>query len=147
MRARFSAFTTIRSKSTKTGSVKSRSSNDSGVENSKILPCCHSRLKPLARNSASRAFSVSVCGESPPLATGLALAAGLRRRPRRFAGFPPLRPPRSGVALTTGNSAFSRVPSPSARTASAASSTESRFTSPSQCTQCTVPQRAYSSRR
>ena len=39
IRGRFSALTTIRSKRTKTGSVKSRSSSDSGVENSKILPC------------------------------------------------------------------------------------------------------------
>jgi hypothetical protein len=36
--ARFSALTTMRSSRTKTGSVKSRSSSDSGVENSKIRP-------------------------------------------------------------------------------------------------------------
>ncbi len=114
-----------------TGSVKSKSSSDSGVENSTILPCCQSRLKPLARNSESRAFSVSVCGESPPLTTGLVLAAGFAARPAAFA-VTAAAASGEGVVLSTGNSTFSRVPSPSARIPSAASSTESRFTSPSQ---------------
>ncbi len=56
------------------------------MENSTILPCCQSRLKPPERSSARRAFSVSVCGESPLLA-GLALALALAVRLAGLADF------------------------------------------------------------
>ncbi len=135
MRARFSRLTTILSKRTNSGAEKSRSSSDSGVENSKILPCCQSRLKPLARNSASRAFSVSNCGasrrgDSLAFPADLVLAAGFAARPTAFSAF--VSGTGAAAALIAGNSTFSRVPSPRAKMASAASSTESRFTSPSQ---------------
>jgi len=88
-------------------------------------------LKPLARSSVSRAFSVSVCGESPPFTCGFAFAPAFAPRAAALAGGL-VAASAAADDVPTGNSASSRVPSPSAITASAISSIESRFTSPSQ---------------
>ena len=130
MRGRLSALTTILSKSTKNGDPKSKSTSDSGVENSKILPCCHSRLNPLDRKSASRAFIVSMCAASSAFPAVLLFTVFFAAWPAVFSGLASVSG--AGAALIAGNSTFRRVPSPSARTISAASSTELRFTSPSQ---------------
>src|SRR3984885_15967231 len=76
MRARFSGETTIRSIRTKTGSEKSRSSRDSGLENSKMRSCWYKRLNPLALSSTRRDFIASDKGDG----SGVSLAAGLRPR-------------------------------------------------------------------